>query len=129
MNLKEIKKRIVLSKFGKRVGNCYKNHYVRKNGRFKRVRIKSNPDIYYLRIFYISHNPRTFLLIKITELTLTIVTESKGKEPIVLKEYDNDIFFNYSMDYTLPSPEELKEIRKYMRKFYKNRMIEILDYV
>lgn len=129
MNLTEIKrklKRKSIGKSGNLSGTLYK--FNMKEAKFNLVKIQSSPDQYYVNITIGEYEYGSYQ-ITITHKEIVIykfdVEIEYNDRFIVLKDYDKDTYFNYSMYYDLPSPEELKEIRKYFVKYYKNHSADL----
>ncbi len=102
---------------------------VNKPARFKKIKSTMGPEIFSLVITktITCSNEKKSLLTIITNNSLQIYFRYDLENIIKFgKEYNNDDYFNALMlNPDLPTPEELKEIRKYYKKHHKNHQIFI----
>ena len=95
--------------------------------KFKKIKSKTGPEIFSLIITKNGNHSSERKITIITNNSLSIYFSYDSESTLNFgKEFTKDDYFNGSILYPdLPTPEELKEIRKYYKKNHKNHQIFI----
>lgn len=102
--------------------------FVRHNqahkSKFVKVKCKYGPEIFGLIL--VQEHQETVICNNYVYVRKTDKKSSPSPgETIIGKEYTIEEYFNYSTLYNLPTPQELKEIRKYFKKNHKNHQVTV----
>lgn len=97
---------------------------IRQIPRFIPVKNKYGPEVFGLIV--VQNNQETVICNNYVYVRNTDNRgiRDTGKE-IIGKEYTLEEYFNHSTLYHLPTPDELKEIRKYFKKNHKNQQVTV----